>query len=434
MQAEQALELLSEEEAEIYVASVCFKTGPPGKIGIEVERTVHSVHDSAVPISVSQVRDSVGSIEGTLPGGGLITFEPGGQLEISSACAPGLSEVISSTREDLAQVDRLLAEAGLQPGDLALDPVRRPVRTLDHPRYAAMEQQFDRAGPAGRTMMCSTASLQISLDAGTDGTGPESAIHRWRHLHSLTPLLTAMFANSPFANGTSSGWRSTRQAAWLAIDPTRTASPELGEEPRQDWARYALDANVLCIRPENDGGSWHAPRELTMRNWLRGAGPRPVSLQDMDYHLTTLFPPVRPRGFLELRVIDAQAGADWEVATAVVVALVEDSQAAVIAAEACGNIPADAGSLLVAARDGLTSPDLAEAAMVCAEAACDALPRLGADPETQARVAAFVERHTARGLTPADISLAEWHRTGRIRTFATDSSADHRKERLHEHR
>ncbi|MEC5180885.1 glutamate-cysteine ligase family protein [Arthrobacter sp. CG_A4] len=395
--------------------------------------TVSTTVQSRVP--VSQVRDAVGSVEGTLFGGGLITLEPGGQLEISSACAAGVPEVISSTREDLAQVDRLLAEAGLRLGDLALDPVRRPVRTLDLPRYAAMEQRFDRAGPAGRTMMCSTASLQISLDAGTDGDGPAGAIQRWHHLYSLAPLLTAMFANSPFIRGKPSGWRSTRQSAWLAIDPSRTAAPEpLGDDPRQDWARYALDAHVLCIRPENDGGNWLAPRALTMRDWLRGAGPRPVSLQDLDYHLTTLFPPVRPRGFLELRLIDAQAGGDWEVATVVVAALVEDPHAAALAAEACRTIPTDAGSLLTAARDCLACPELARAALICAEVAWDALPRIEADTETRARAAAFIEKHTARGLSPADVSLAEWQRTGRIPTFTTDNAADYREERLHEHR
>lgn len=421
----QAVKPLSEEEAEVYVASVCFKTGPPGKIGIEVERTVHRIGDSAVPVSVSEVRNAVSSIEGPLPGGGLITLEPGGQLEISSACAAGLPEVISSTRGDLAQVDRLLAEAGLQPGDLALDPVRPPRRTLEQPRYAAMEQQFDRTNPAGRTMMSSTASLQISLDAGTDGVGPGSATQRWQHLHLLAPLLTAMFANSPFVRGKPSGWRSTRQAAWLAIDPTRTSAPTpLGADVRQDWARYALDANILCIRPDNDDGDWHVPRALTLRDWLRGAGPRPVTQQDLDYHLTTLFPPVRPRGFLELRVIDAQAGGDWEVPTAVVAALMEDPQAAARAAEAGSAIPADAGSPTAAARDGLTHPELARAALACAEAAWDALPRLGADAETRARVAAFIEKYTARGLSPADVSLAEWQRTERVPSFTPDNPSD----------
>ena len=435
MQPVQVLTPLPEEDAEIYVASVCFKTGPPGKIGIEVERTVHRSYDVAAPVTASEVRDAVGSAGEVLPGGGLITLEPGGQLEISSACAAGLPGLISATRDDLARAGGLLAEAGLRFGNLALDPLRPPRRTLELPRYAAMEQQFDRTGPAGRTMMCSTASLQVSLDAGLDGTGCGSASRRWHHLHALAPLLTAMFANSPFANGTPSGWRSSRQAAWLAIDQTRTAAPAaLGEDPRQDWARYALDANVLCIRPETEKGNWYAPQKLSMRNWLRGDGPRPATRQDLDYHLTTLFPPVRPRGFLELRVIDAQAGGDWEVVAAVVTALVEDPPAAALAAEACRNIPAGAGALRRAARDGLADPELARAALVCAQAVLDALPRLGADQETRMRVETFIDNYTARGLSPADVSLASWRRTGHIPVFAAGNPADHPKERIREHR
>lgn len=425
---------LTEEDAEVYVASVCFKTGPPVKIGIEVERTIHLRSDASAPVSVSRVRDAVGTAGAHLPGGGIITFEPGGQLEISSACAADLPGVISATRDDLAWTAGLLDQAGLRFGDLALDPLRSPQRTLDLPRYAAMEQQFDRTGPAGRTMMCSTASLQVSLDAGTDGAGPNSAIQRWQHLHLLAPLLTAMFANSPFAGGRPSGWRSARQAAWLAIDSTRTTAPaSLSEDPRRDWARYALDALVVCIRPENDDGTWHAPRALTMRNWLRGGGPRPVSRKDLAYHLTTLFPPVRPRGFLELRVVDAQAGDDWEVATAVIAALVEDTQASAAAAEVCHALPVSARSLHTAAQAGLSDPNLACAARACADAAWNALPRLGADSGTKARVAAFIEQYTSRGLSPADVALAEWQRTGHIPSFTSDNPADYREEPLHEH-
>lgn len=434
MHRARALTPLSVQDAEIYVASNCFKTGPPGKIGIEVERTVHRHDDVAAQVTASDVRGAVGSRGERLPGGGTITLEPGGQLEISSACAADLPGLISATRDDLARTSNLLKEAGLRFGELALDPFRPSRRTLELPRYKAMEEQFDRTGPAGRTMMCSTASLQVSLDAGIDGTGPGSATQRWHQLHALAPLLTAMFANSPFANGRPSGWRSSRQAAWLGIDPTRTAAPvPLLEDPRHDWARYALDANVLCIRPENNRENWYAPRSLTMRDWLRGAGPRPATQQDLDYHLTTLFPPVRPRGFLELRVIDAQAGGNWEVPTAVVAALVEDPSAAAVAAEACRNIPAGNGALRRAAHDGLTDPEFARAALVCAEAARDALPRLGADQETRRRVETFMERYTARSLSPADVSLAEWQRTGRIQAFVTDNPGDHRKERVHEH-
>lgn len=410
---------LSEDEAEIYVASVCFKTGPPGALGIEVERTIHDRADPALPVPVAAVRDAVAPSDRPLPGGGRITFEPGGQLEVSSACAPDLPALIGSTRRDLAAADARLAAAGLRAGGLALDPHRPPVRTLYLPRYAAMQHHFDQSGQAGRTMMCSTASLQVSLDAGFDPA------ERWRQLHALAPVLVAMFANSPFRAGRPTGWQCERQAIWLATDPTRTAAPEAGsDDPRVDWARYALDALVLCIPPAadapgtNDAGppaeSWQAPRGLTMRAWLRGDGPRRPTRQDLDYHLTTLFPPVRPRGFLELRVIDAQAGGGWEVPAAVVPALVEDPRAADLAAEACGCLTQLEDPLAAAAREGLGHPVLAAAAAVCAEAALDALPRRGADPATRTRVESFIDRYTAQGRSPSDERLEAWHRTGRL--------------------
>ncbi|WP_427004517.1 ergothioneine biosynthesis glutamate--cysteine ligase EgtA [Pseudarthrobacter sp. H2] len=401
---------LSESDAEVYVASVCFKTGPPGAAGVEVERLVHDVSDPRFPVPVARVSDAMAASEGPLPGGGVITFEPGGQLEVSSACAPGLPALIAATRADLAAVEALLAGAGLCFGAVALDPGRPPVRTLDHPRYAAMEQHFDRFGPAGRTMMCSTASLQISLEAGFDNPGPSGAAQRWARLHNLLPVLVAMFANSPFLDGVPSGWHSNRQRIWLAMDPTRTAPVPPAADPRLAWARYALDALVLCI-PSGEA-SWTAPRGLTMRNWLRGEGPRPATLGDLEYHLTTLFPPVRPRGFLETRVIDAQAGSDWEPVTAMVTALMDDEHAAGLAAEACAPVASLSDPMRTAARHALADPVLASAALGCAEAALMALPRLGVDAATRTRAEDFVDRYTARGRCPAEERLDRWQRTG----------------------
>ncbi|QCB99105.1 ergothioneine biosynthesis glutamate--cysteine ligase EgtA [Arthrobacter sp. PAMC25564] len=401
---------LSESDAEVYVASVCFKTGPPGAAGVEVERLVHDVSDPRFPVPVARVSDAVAASAGPLPGGGVISFEPGGQLEVSSACAAGLPALIAATRADLAAVEALLADRGLCFGTVALDAGRPAVRTLDHPRYAAMEQHFDRFGPAGRTMMCSTASLQLSLDAGFDNPGPTGAAQRWARLHNLLPVLVAMFANSPFLHGVPSGWHSSRQRIWLAMDPTRTAMVPPSADPRLAWARYALDALVLCI-PSKEAG-WEAPRGLTMRNWLRGEGPRPATQDDLEYHLTTLFPPVRPRGFLEIRVIDAQAGTDWEPVTALVTALMDDEHAADLAAEACAPVASLPDPIRTAARHALADPVLASAALGCAEAALLALPRLGVDAATRTRAEDFVDRHTARGRCPAEERLDRWQRTG----------------------
>ncbi|WP_426997486.1 glutamate-cysteine ligase family protein [Pseudarthrobacter sp. N5] len=409
MRPERDLRPLSEAEAEMYVASVCFKTGPPGAAGVEIERLIHEVSEPRYPVPVARVRDAIEASRKPLPGGGVISFEPGGQLEVSSACAPDLPTLAAATRADLATVETLLVDAGLRFSPVALDPDRPAMRSLEHPRYAAMEDHFDRFGPAGRTMMCSTASLQISLDAGFDTPGTAGAAQRWARLHALLPVFIAMFANSPFHHGIPSGWRSTRQRVWLGTDPTRTAAVPASVDPRGAWARYALDALVLCIPGQ---GSWIAPCGLTMRGWLRGEGPRPATFSDVDYHLTTLFPPVRPRGFMELRVIDAQAGGGWEPVTAMVMALMDDEHAADLAAEACGPVSALADPIGTAARDALADPVLAAAALGCAEAALDALPRMGADAGTRAMTAAFIDRHTSRGQCPADARLALWRRTG----------------------
>lgn len=410
---------LSEAEAEMFVASVCFKTGPPGPVGVEIERIIHDHEGPHLPVPADRVRAAMASVDGPLPGGGLISFEPGGQLEISSACAPGLPRLIRGTRADVAVVESLLADAGLRSGGLAMDAHRPPLRSLRLPRYAAMEQHFRRSGGAGLTMMCSTAALQVSLDAGLDTPGADGLAARWRHMHSLLPVLVAMFANSPFRNGAPTGWRSSRQASWLATDPSRTAQPPLhSPDPRLDWARYALDALVLCIpsrgkdRNAADDASWQAPAGLTMREWLRGNGPRPATEEDLRYHLSTLFPPVRPQGFLELRVIDAQAGGDWEVPAAVVTALMDDPRASAAAAEACEPLSALEKPLETAARSALSHTVLAKAALTCAEAAVDALPRLCADGQTSERVHSFIDRYTIRNSSPADAILGHWHRTG----------------------
>jgi len=410
IQAGRDIRPLSESEAEVYVASVCFKTGPPGAVGVEVEGLVHDVLDPRTPVAVERVKAAMAASEDRLPGGGVISFEPGGQLEVSSACAPSIPALMEATRADLAAVGTRLSDAGLCFGSVALDPDRPAVRSLEHPRYAAMERHFNRFGPAGRTMMCSTASLQISLEAGLDAPVSAGAEQRWSRLHTLLPVLVAMFANSPFVHGLPSGWRSNRQRTWLAIDSTRTAAVPSSGDPRLAWARYALDALVLCIpSPES---SWEAPRGLRMRDWLRGAGPRPATLRDLDYHLTTLFPPVRPRGFMEIRVLDAQAGHDWEPAAAMVTALMEDEHAAHVAADACTRAALLPDAMGTAARGGLTNPVLSSAALDCAEAALTALPRLGADAATRARTEAFIERYTARGRCPAEERLEVWARTG----------------------
>jgi glutamate--cysteine ligase len=230
--------------------------------------------------------------------------------------------------------------------------------------------------------MCATASLQVCVDIGAD---EKDAVRRWRLANALGPVLVAAFANSPGASG-----RSSRQFIWATLDPGRTA-PVRGEDPVTAWVDYALDARVMLLR---DG--WVADPGMTFREWLATGTP---SVDDLAYHLSTLFPPVRPQGWLELRMIDALPEPYWPVPIAVAAALIDDPLAADAAAEAAEPV---AGRWREAARDALTDAPLARAARRCFTAALDALPRIGA-AYLAPLVADYAERYVECGRCPADM-------------------------------
>ncbi|QGV77382.1 ergothioneine biosynthesis glutamate--cysteine ligase EgtA [Streptomyces ficellus] len=404
---------LAEDEAEDLLRCICFKTGPPRTVGVELEWFVHDLHVPQLPVATDRLRTAFGGLR-TLPLRSALTFEPGGQLELSSPPAASLMECVTTVSADLAAVRTALAASGLTLTGSGTDPWHPPRdRLLCEPRYDAMETFLDRTGPAGRAMMRDSASVQVCLDAGHEEPGPLGFERRWRLAHLLGPVLVAAFANSPVLHGKPSGLRSTRQGLWADLDPVRSLAPDIRLEPRAAYAAHALDAPVMCVR--GGDGAWLVPEGLTLRQWLRSGEPRSATRADLDYHLTTLFPPVRPRGHLELRMIDAQPGEDgWIVPLAVTAALFDDPEAAEaayrvvepLAPAAPGGAPHDApprdALWRSAARDGLTAPPLRDAADACFALALDALPRRGATAAVVDAVAAFRERHVAPGRCPAD--------------------------------
>ncbi|MET8448053.1 ergothioneine biosynthesis glutamate--cysteine ligase EgtA [Streptomyces sp. NPDC005209] len=399
---------VTEAEVEALVRGICFKTGPPRCLGVEVEWLVHELRRPQLSVTPERLEAAYAALR-TVPLESALTVEPGGQLELSSPPAASLMECIGTVSADLDAVRAVLAEDGLGLVGFGHDPWHAPRRFLRRPRYDAMETCLDRTGTAGRHMMCSSASVQVCVDAGHEEPGPLGHGRRWWLAHQLGPVLVAAFANSPLVGHRPTGWRSTRQLHWTEIGPDRAGAPPLNGDPRGAWARHVLDAPVMCVR--RDDGAWDVPEGLTLREWTRSGVPRPPTREDVDYHLTTLFPPVRPRGHLELRMIDAQPGDDgWIVPLAVTAALFDDPEAAETAyrtvkplTERALNLPAPHNPLWIdAARDGLGDPELREAATVCFAAALQALPRLGAAPEVTGAVAAYIDRYVARGRCPAD--------------------------------
>ncbi|AQS66206.1 ergothioneine biosynthesis glutamate--cysteine ligase EgtA [Streptomyces pactum] len=399
---------VTEAEVEALVHGICFKTGPPRRLGVEVEWLVHELRAPRLTVSPERLEAVYAALR-AVPLRSALTVEPGGQLELSSLPAASLMECIGSVSADLTAVRAVLREDGLALVGLGHDPWHVPRRFLRQPRYDAMEACLDRTGPAGRFMMCASASVQVCLDAGHEEPGPLGHVRRWWLAHQLGAVLLAAFANSPLAGDRPTGWRSTRQLRWTQIGTGRAGGPPLDADPRGAWTRHVLDAPVMCVR--HDGGPWDVPEGMTFREWIRSRTPRPPTREDLDYHLTTLFPPVRPRGHLELRMIDAQPGDDgWTVPLAVTAALFEDPEATETAyravkplAERTLGLPAPHNPLYRdAARDALTDPELREAAVTCFTAALAALPRLGATAEVVDAVAAHLERYVLRGRCPAD--------------------------------
>jgi ergothioneine biosynthesis glutamate--cysteine ligase EgtA len=436
--------MLREEQAAAHIHGICLKNGPPARVGVELEWLVRDARDPALPVPAERIAAAVAGFRaggrnsldtsgtasalpssaapGVLPSGAYLTTEPGGQLELSSQPATSLADCVRVTTADLIALREAAAVAGLELAGIGLDPFRPPRRILELPRYAAMEGFFDRGGPWGRQMMCGTASVQVCLDAGDDSDTYSGYRYRWRLLHAIGPVLVAAFANSPLRDGEPTGWRSSRQQAWACMDPSRTRPPGVSGDLRADWAAYALDARVMCVR--SPGSDWSAPPGLTLRDWVRGSrdAPRAPTTEDLAYHLSTLFPPVRPRGHLEIRMIDAQPGDGWVVPLAVVCALLSDDRAAnraMAAAERlwsgrtpgawpAGSAEADAGNPWVrAAVSGPADPEIARASRECFEAARDALARQQAPAAIRDAVDAFIDSYVQQDRCPADDLLKE---------------------------
>lgn len=383
---------LSHAAAEAWVPRTCFKHGPPGRIGVELEFLVVGASDDD--------RAALGAtgVHGT------VSLEPGGQLELSTHPAADLPAVLHRAYVDLQALRRAARRRGTTLLGVGLDPAGSARRVVRHPRYVAMEAFFDRVGPAGRTMMRSTASVQVNVEARDLLGDREGLLRRWETLHAVGPALVAAFANSPLAHGRPTGWRSTRQAVWWALDPYRTRRPDVrpGESLEQAWTRWCLDAPVMMVR--RPSGAWHAPAGLTFRRWI-DEGPRAVpdrpgpTADDLALHLTTLFPPVRARGHLEVRYVDAQPGDWWQAPVAVLAALASDEDAAAAAREACA---ATAESWTAAARHGTAAPELAAAARAVLGIAAHSLRRTPSTAAAAEVLEGYLDTWTARGRSPAD--------------------------------
>ncbi|MEB3022174.1 ergothioneine biosynthesis glutamate--cysteine ligase EgtA [[Mycobacterium] crassicus] len=399
---------LSAAEAAEYLTDRCLTDTPLGRVGLEIEAHCFDPADPRRRPGWAEITEVLQSLP-VLPGGSAVTVEPGGAVELSSPPLAGAVAAIEAMAADQTVLRSAFADAGLGLVQLGADPLRPTERINPGERYAAMEQFFaaSHTGSAGAAMMTSTASVQLNLDAG-----PRSGwADRVRLAHALGPTMVAIAANSPLLRGEFSGWRSTRQRVWSRLDSAR-CGPVLGldgTDPASDWARYALKAPVMLVHtPEAIPVSRYVP----FADWADGRvllGGRRAGIGDLDYHLTTLFPPVRPRGWLEIRYLDSVDDALWPAIVFTLATLLDDPAAADGAAEAVETV---ATAWDVAARIGLADPRLHAAAARCVGLVADHAPASLRDG--MERLVEMVDR----GRCPADDVADEVAATGVTETVA----------------
>lgn len=408
-------ELTSSSAAAQYITNTCLSDAPLGRVGLEIEA---HCFDPAVPHrrpGWDEITDVIASLP-ALPGASAVTVEPGGAVELSGPPAAGVVSAIEAMHADQSVLRAAFAAAGLGLVLLGADPLRPAKRVNPGARYRAMEQFFvaSRTGVAGAAMMTSTASVQVNLDAG-----PQAGwAARVQLAHALGPTMVAIAANSPLLGGRFSGWLSTRQRVWSQLDSARcgpilTAS---GDDPSTDWARYGLKAPVMLVHTAGNGTAVPVTHYVPFADWADGRvllSSRHPTTADLDYHLTTLFPPVRPRGWLEIRYLDSVPDAIWPAVVFTLVTLLDDPDAADLAAEAVEPVGT---AWDAAARVGLADRRLHAAANRCVAIAAerapgqldDAMGRLMKAVE-QGRCPAddFSDQVIARGIAPMVTRLAQ---------------------------
>ncbi|MEA1677014.1 glutamate--cysteine ligase [Nitrospirillum sp. BR 11163] len=239
-----------------------------------------------------------------------ITLEPGGQFELSGAPLSTIHQTCGEVSEHLAQVRAIGADLGIGMIGLGFNPKwkREEIPWMPKGRYRIMRDYMPKKGTMGLDMMTRTSTVQVNLDFSSEA----DMVKKFRVSLALQPIATALFANSPFKEGKPNGFQSLRSHVWTDTDPDRCGDLPFVFEEGFGFERYADHAlNVPMYFVYRDGQYIDASGQ-DFRAFLRGElpalpGERP-RITDWVDHLTTLFPEVRLKRFLEMRGAD---GGPW---------------------------------------------------------------------------------------------------------------------------
>jgi glutamate--cysteine ligase len=241
--------------------------------------------------------------------GGSITLEPGGQFELSGAPLQTVFETCEEVDRHLKQVRDAAGPLGISFLGLGFSPLWTLAETPRMPksRYGIMSAYMPKAGRHGLDMMYRSATVQVNLDFADEA----DMVKKLRVSLALQPAVTALFANSPFTEGKPNGYLSFRSAVWLDTDRGRTGMLPFAFEDGMGYERYvdyALDVPMYFVRRNKQ---YIDASGASFRDFLEGRLPQlpgeKPAISDWADHLTTLFPEVRLKRYLEMRGADSGA-------------------------------------------------------------------------------------------------------------------------------
>lgn len=354
------------------------------------------------------------------PDGG-ISLEPAGQFELSGAPLETIHQTCGEVARHLKQCREAGEALGLGFLGLGFNPVasRAELPVMPKGRYAIMLRHMPRVGRLGLDMMLRTCTTQVNLDYASEA----DMVKKFRVGLALQPLATALFASSPFTEGRPNGWLSYRAHVWTDTDPARTGMlPFVFEDGfgYQRYADYALDVPMYFVFRD---GRYIDAAGQSFRDFLAGRlpalpGERPT-IGDWKDHLSTAFPEVRMKSFLEMRGADG-GPQGWICALpAFWVGLLYDSSALDAAWDVAKGWDAATRETMKrdAPRLGMKTPapgfgsfaELARQVLAIAEAGLAARARLNAGGDSEAGFLAPLWEIAESGQTLADRLLADFH-------------------------
>jgi glutamate--cysteine ligase len=357
-------------------------------------------------------------------GGGAISLEPGGQFELSGAPVEDVHQTCSELMAHLAQVKQIAAPLGIGFLGLGMTPnwSRAEIPVMPKGRYRIMTAYMPKVGGHGLDMMYRTCTVQTNLDFASEA----DMVKKIRVGLALQPVATAIFANSPFTQGAPNGFLSFRSEIWRDTDPDRTGMLPWAFEPGMGFERYvdyALDVPMYFVKR---GETYIDVAGQSFRDLMAGrlaALPgEHATISDWANHVSTIFPEVRLKRYLEMRGADGGPWRRLPALPAYWVGLLYDD----IALDAAWDLVKDwSAQQRQALRDdvpklgfaariaGRSVLDLAKATLALAEEGLARRRRLDRGGRDERRYLAPIRDYVARGFTPAEELLGkyanDWH-------------------------